>query len=103
MERFVYATDPVDLPPTFESVAGVFAWAIQADVAAEDLPALREAVAADRREGATQASYGARFVDDHADLLDRLKALEPVPMASNDPRAAGRRSAPTTCCAAGSA
>ncbi len=87
MERFVYATDPADLPPTLESVAGLFAWAIQADVAAEDLPALRQAVAADRREGATQASYGARFVDDHADLLDRLKALEPVPMASNDPHA----------------
>jgi patatin-related protein len=88
MERFVYAVDPADLPPTLESVAGLFAWAVQADVAAEDLPALREAVAADRREGATQASYGARFVDDHADLLDRLKSLEPVPLASNDPNAA---------------
>ncbi|MDF1604205.1 patatin-like protein [Nocardioides sp. YIM 152315] len=84
MHRCVY-TDTADLPPTLDAVAGLFAWAIQADVAAEDLPALRDAIAADRREGATQASYGARFVEDNAALLDRLKGLGPVPLASNDP------------------
>lgn len=87
LDRYVYH-DTADRPPTLEALAGLFAWAIQADVAAEDLPALRDAVAADRREGATQASHGERFVEDNAALLDQLKGLGPVLLASNEPGAA---------------
>lgn len=84
LETYVFAPTAPDLPPTLENLAAVYAWAIQADIASEDLPALRDAIKADRRDGAVQGSAGERLVDEHAALLDHLKALPPLPLAGND-------------------
>ena len=79
LENCVFDPDRSDLPPTLTHLADLFAWAIQADVAAEELPALRLAVDADVRNGATAGSAGMRFVEENAALLDRLSQLPRAP------------------------
>ena len=85
LEQFVFAqTTPADLPPTLEHLASLFAWAIQADIAAAELPALRTAVEADVRAGAARGTAGARFVAEDDRLLRDLKEL-PVPRRGDIP------------------
>ncbi|GAA3671030.1 hypothetical protein GCM10022237_33470 [Nocardioides ginsengisoli] len=75
LEKYVFNTDTSSLPPSLPRLADLFAWAIQADAATEELPALALAVDADLREGATQGSAGMRFVDENELLLEALKEL----------------------------
>lgn len=73
------ASVPADLPPTLRHTADLFAWAIQADIAADELPALRVAIGSDQGEGAARGSAGTRFVAEHEQLLDGLRDLPAHP------------------------
>jgi len=83
---YVYAAaQPVDLPASLTALADLFALSIQTAIASEELPALANAVTADRRDGAPANSAGARFVADNEVLLAHLRTLPPVPRAPIPP------------------
>ncbi|WP_440901748.1 DUF3376 domain-containing protein, partial [Actinosynnema sp.] len=73
----VYASGESDLPPTCAALADLAAWGLHARIICEELPALRQAILADRADGADRRSRGELFLEEHAGLLARL-ATPPI-------------------------
>lgn len=72
----IYAEDvrEGDLPPTAGALAELAAWGLHVRIICEELPALRAAILADRKDGGDPRSRGELFLEEQASLLERLSA-----------------------------
>lgn len=61
-----------DLPAALSKLGAVFAWALHLDALPGELPALAQAIAADRVDGANPRSRGELFLAQQTDLIRRL-------------------------------
>jgi patatin-related protein len=77
LEKLVFSPESGDAPPYLEELADLFALALQTTIAAQELPALASAIKADLREGSPRNVEGPRLVADQAELIGRLKDLQP--------------------------
>ncbi|WP_229795932.1 DUF3376 domain-containing protein, partial [Saccharothrix coeruleofusca] len=68
----VYDSGDEDVPPPCVALAELAAWGLHVRIICEELPALRQAVLADQRDGADPRSRGQLFLDEHERLLAEL-------------------------------
>ncbi|WP_309114742.1 patatin-like protein [Saccharothrix sp.] len=66
------ADDPSDLPPTARELADLAAWGLHVHIITEELPALRMAILADRKESGSRHTRGELFLEAHQSLLDSI-------------------------------
>ncbi|WP_394617590.1 patatin-like protein [Lentzea sp. JNUCC 0626] len=71
----IYETDN-ELSPSSMKLAELAAWGLHWRIICEELPRLRAAIIADRGDGADKRSRGELFLEEHADLLQRLEYPE---------------------------
>ena len=79
-----------DLPSALPHLGALFAWGLHLGSVAEELPALAQAIAADRVDGANPRSRGEVFLAERAELLRRLDQgrLDPAGVSPSDRREA---------------
>ncbi|WP_199444155.1 patatin-like protein [Umezawaea beigongshangensis] len=63
-----------DLPPSLRALSDLAAWGLHLRIAVEELPRLRQAILADRVDGADPRSRGELFLQEHERLLHRLES-----------------------------
>ncbi|GAA0909710.1 patatin-like protein [Virgisporangium aurantiacum] len=79
LEVYADTLPPNGLPTSLPALADLAAWAVQADIAAEELPALADAARADRDDGGNPRARGVQFLNLNEQLLTDLRtATDPT-------------------------